>query len=58
MRTVFELLVEYWKAGCQCRLDTVELCPLCQETFKVLKAHGVFNEQDEPFNAKSKGEKS
>ncbi len=31
-----ELLEEYWKAGCQCRADSVELCALCKTTETVL----------------------
>ena len=31
-----ELLEEYWKAGCQCRTDSLELCVLCKTTETVL----------------------
>lgn len=37
-----DLLEQYWKEGCKCREDSLELCDLCRKTEPVLRDLGYF----------------
>ncbi len=46
-QTIRSLLIEYWKAGCQCRNDSAALCDLCKRTEIALWPNGDIASQEE-----------